>query len=111
MKSLVPKRDKRHLKIKSVLYLIGIEKSIWNFMQNAIFVLLFCHVFSLFFQTATNVSLLSLQNAINPLNQSQRTIPRTVNSPGNGGALNTPSILVFLIYFVINKQTKIRAAR
>ncbi len=37
-------------------------------------------LFSLFFQTATNGSLLSLQNAINPLNQSQRTIPRTVKN-------------------------------
>ncbi len=57
--------------------------------------MLFCHVFSLFFKTATNASLPSLQNAIYPLSQSQRTIPRTVN--GNGGALNKPGILVFLI--------------
>ncbi len=34
----------------------------------------------------------------------------TVNSADNGGALNTTSILVLLIYFVINKQTIIRAA-
>ncbi len=47
-------------------------------------------------------SLLSLQNAINPLNQSQRT----VDSTGNGGALNTPGILVFLIYFVLCDQQK-----
>ncbi len=85
-------------------YLVSIENSIFNFMQNAIFVVVFCHVFSLFFQTV----LRSLQNAINPLNQSQRSIPRTVNS--NGGALNPAGILDFLIYFVINKQTKIRAA-
>ncbi len=44
------------------------------------------------FQTTTNASLLSLQNAINPLNQSQRTIPQTVDS--NRGALNTPGIQV-----------------
>ncbi len=90
-------------------YLVSIENSIFNFMQNAIFVVVFCHVFSLFFQTVTNARLRSLQNAINPLNQSQRSIPRTVNS--NGGALNTAGILDFLIYFVINRQTKIRAAR
>ncbi len=73
---------------KSVLYLVVIEESILNFMQNAIFAVLFCHVFSLFSQTATNASLPSLQNAIYPLKQSQRTIPHTVNSTGNG-ALNT----------------------
>ncbi len=62
--------------------------------------MLFCHVFS-----QTNASLLSLQNAINLLNQSQRTIPRTVDrSTGNGGALNTAGILVFLIYFVLSDQ-------
>ncbi len=61
-------------------------------------------MFSPFFQTTTNASLLSLQNAINPLNQSQRTIPRTVDSTGNGGALNTTGILVFLIYFVLCDQ-------
>uniref|UniRef100_A0A8C1NB07 NACHT domain-containing protein n=1 Tax=Cyprinus carpio TaxID=7962 RepID=A0A8C1NB07_CYPCA len=38
------------------------------------------HVFSLSFQTVTNTSLPSLQNAIHPLNQSQRIIPRIVNS-------------------------------
>ncbi len=92
LKSFVPKRDKGHLKrIKvfpptSVLYLVGIEKSIFNFTQNVISAVLFCHVFSIFFQTATNASLTSLQNAINPLNQSQRTIPRTVDSTGKGGA-------------------------
>ncbi len=75
-------------------YLVSIEKSIFNFVQNAIFVVVFCHVFSLFFQTATNACLRSLQNAINPLNQSQRSIPRTVNS--NGGALNTAGILELL---------------
>ena len=42
-----------------------------------------------------------MQNAINPLNQSQCTIPRIVNS--NGGAL-TPGILVFLIYFALFDQ-------
>ncbi len=71
---------------KSVLYLVGIEKSIFNFTQNAISAVLFCHVFS---KPRTNASLPSLHNAINPLNQSQRTIPRTVDSTGNGGALNT----------------------
>jgi len=103
---LVPKRDKRHLKKKkiefppkSVLYLVGIEKSFINFAQNVTSIMLFCHVFSLSFQNATNASLLSLQNVIYLLNQSQRTIPRTVNS--NGGALNTVGILVFLIYFVL----------
>ena len=64
--------------------------------------MLFCLVFSLSFQTTTNASLLSLQNAINPLNHSQRTITRIVNS--NGGTLNTPGILVFLIYFVLFYQ-------
>jgi len=86
MKSLVPKRDKCHFQKKiefppkSVLYLVGIEKTFINFAQNAISFVLFCHVFSLTFQNATNSSLLSLQNAIYPLNQSQRTIPRTVNN-------------------------------
>ncbi len=69
-------------------------------MQNAISAVLFCHVLYIFFQTATNASLPSLQNAINLLSQSQHTNPRNVNSTGNGGALNIPSILVFLIYFV-----------
>ncbi len=85
MKSLVPKRHKclfflflNELAPKSVLYLVVIEKSIFNFMQNAIFAVLFCHVFSLFSQTATNASLLSLQNAIYPLKQSQRPIPQIV---------------------------------
>ncbi len=94
VKSLVPKRDKRQ---KSVSYLVGIEKSIFFYWKCDI--VLFCHVFS-----QTNASLLSLQNAINPLNQSQRTIPRTVDSTGNGGALNTAGILVFLIYFVLSDQ-------
>ncbi len=85
-------------KKKSVLYLVGIEKSVFNFMQNAISAVLFCHVFSHFFQTATNASLLSLQNAINPLSQSQRSIPRTVDSTGN------EYILVFLICFVLCDQ-------
>ncbi len=66
--------------------------------------MLFCCVFSLFFQTATNSSLHSLQNAINTLNQSQRTILHTVDSTGNGGALNTPGIQVFLICFVFSDQ-------
>ncbi len=104
MKSLVPNDIFRKIEFppKSVLYLVGIEKSILNFTQNAISAVLFCHVFSLSFQTAANSSLPSLQNAIHPLNQSQRTIPRIVNS--NGGALNTPGILVFLIYFVLFDQ-------
>ncbi len=85
---------------KSVLYLVGIEKSIFCFTQNAISTVLFCHVFSLSFQTVTNASLPSLQNAIHPLNQSQRTIPCIVDS-NVYNALNTPSILVFLIYFVL----------
>ncbi len=63
--------------------------------QNVISAVLFCHVSSILFQTATNASLLSLQKTTNPLNQSQRTIPSTVNSTGNGGALNTPGILVY----------------
>jgi len=50
---------------------------------------LLCNVFSLSFQTATNTSLPFLQNATYPLNQSQRTIPRNVNS--NGSALTNPA--------------------
>ncbi len=116
MKSLVPKPDKRlfyEFPPKTVLYLIGNEKYIFYFMQNAITAMLFSHVFSPFFQIVINAGLPSLQNAMNPLSQSQRTIPRTVNSTGNGGALNTPGILDFLIYFVLcDQQTnKIRAAR
>ncbi len=57
------------------------------------------------FQTTTNASLLTLQNAINPLNQSHRTIPHTVDS--NGSALNTPGIQVFFI-FVIKEKAKIK---
>ncbi len=82
---------------KSISYLVGIEKSIFFYWKCDI--VLLCHVFS-----QTNASLLSLQNAINPLNQSQRTIPCTVDSTGNGGALNTAGILVFLIYFVLSDQ-------
>ncbi len=78
----------------------SVLKSKKNFTQNAISTVLFCHVFSLSFQTVTNASLPSLQNAIHPLNQSQRTIPCIVDS-NVYNALNTPSILVFLIYFVL----------
>ncbi len=109
-------------RVKKYIYILSFRQNqycIWSvlksiffhFMQNAISAVLFCHVFSLSFQTATNASLPSLQNAIHLLNQLQRTIPCIVTS--NGGALNTPGILVFLIYFVLcDQQTnkKIRAA-
>ncbi len=77
---------KKEFPPKSVLYLVGMEKSIFNLTQNAISAILFCHVFSLTFQTVTNANPPSLQNVIHPFNQSQRTIPRTVDR--NGGALN-----------------------
>ncbi len=88
MKRSVTKHHKKKKEFppKSVLYLVGMEKSIFNLTQNAISAILFCHVFSLTFQTAANANLPSLQNVTYPFDQSQRTIPRTVDR--NGGALN-----------------------
>ncbi len=92
MKSLVSKRDKRHLKKKefppkSVLYLF-VMKSHFFILCKMRYLSGYTVVFSLFFQTTTNASLPSLQNPINPLSQSQRIIPHTANSTGIGGALN-----------------------
>ncbi len=82
------------------------EKSIFNLMQNAISTILFCHVFSLTFQTAANANLPSLQNVTYPFDQSQRTIPRTVDR--NGGALNiafwnqTLHIFIYLLLCIVS---------
>ena len=70
LKSLVTEKatfEKMQFLPKSILYFVDIEKSIFDFTQNAISAVLFYLVFSLSFQTATNASLPSLQNKIHPL--------------------------------------------
>ncbi len=65
--------------------------------------MLFCCVFSLFSNCDKLQPPFSAERN-NTLNQSQRTILHTVDSTGNGGALNTPGIQVFLICFVFSDQ-------
>ncbi len=62
-------------------------------------------------QDSYNCVIIYIYIYINPLNRSQHTIPRTVDSTGNGSALNTPGwhniFFSSTLSFVINKQTKL----